>query len=84
MLAVVVTILAAIAVAAALYFVLKRSTALLLNSVVGVAILFGLDWLHLLPGTGVPITIGAVLVCGFGGLPGIVALLLLHFAGIQI
>jgi len=83
-LAVVVTILAAFAVAAVLYFVLKRSTTLLLNSVVGVLILFGLDWLNILPEPGVPITLGAVLVCAFGGLPGVLALVGLHFLGLNI
>lgn len=84
MLAVVFTILAAFAVAAVLYFVLKRSTTLLLNSVVGVIILFGLDWLHILASPGVPITLGAVLVCAFGGLPGVLALVGLHFLGLHV
>jgi len=83
-LAVVFTILAAFAVAAVLYFVLKRSTTLLLNSVVGVIILFGLDWLHLLSSPGIPITLGAVLVCAFGGLPGVIALVALHFLGLHV
>ncbi|MEN6343205.1 MAG: pro-sigmaK processing inhibitor BofA family protein [Methanospirillum sp.] len=83
MLAVVVTILAAIAVATVLYFVLKRSTMLLLNSVVGVVVLFALDWLHVLS-PGVPITLGAVLVCAFGGLPGVVALVALHLLGFDV
>lgn len=82
-LAVVVTILAAVAVATVLYFVLKRSTTLLLNSVVGVLVLFALDWLHVLS-PGVPITLGAVLVCAFGGLPGVIALVGLHLLGLHI
>jgi inhibitor of the pro-sigma K processing machinery len=83
MLAVVFTILAAFAVAAVLYFVLKRSTVLLLNSVVGVIVLFGLNWLDILSPE-IPITLGAVLVCAFGGLPGVLALIGLHFLGLTI
>ena len=82
-LAVVVTILAAVAVATVLYFVLKHSTTLLLNSVVGVVVLFALDWLHILS-PGVPITLGAVLVCAFGGLPGVIALVGLHLLGLNV
>ena len=83
LLAVVVTILAAIAVATVLYFVLKRSTMLLLNSVVGVVVLFALNWLHVFSPE-VPITLGSVLVCAFGGLPGVVALVALHLLGLDI
>ncbi len=77
-----VTILAAIAVATVLYFVLKRSTILLLNSVLGVGLLFALDWLDVLS-PGVPITLGSVLVCAFGGLPGVAVLVLLHLVGLD-
>lgn len=83
LLAVVVTILAAIAVATVLFFVLKRSTALLLNSVVGVLVLFALDWLNILS-PGVPITLGTVLVCAFGGLPGVAVLVGLHLLGFDV
>ncbi len=83
MLAVVVTILAAVAVAAVLYFVLKRSTMLLVNSVVGVLVLFALDWFNILD-PGVPITLGSVLVCAFGGLPGVLALVALHLVGLDV
>lgn len=83
MLAVVVTILAAVAVAALLYVVLRRSTALLLNSVVGVVVLFALDWLEILD-PAVQITLGAVLVCAFGGLPGVAALVVLHLLGLDV
>jgi inhibitor of the pro-sigma K processing machinery len=82
-LAVLVTILAAIAVATVMYFVLKRSTVLLLNSVMGVLVLFALDWLEVLD-PGVPITLGSVLVCAFGGLPGVVALVALHLVGLDV
>jgi inhibitor of the pro-sigma K processing machinery len=83
LLAVVVTILAAIAVATVLYFVLKRSTMLLLNSVIGVVVLFALNWLAVFSPE-IPITLGSVLVCAFGGLPGVVALVALHLLGLDI
>ncbi len=83
LLAVVVTILAAIAVATVLYFVLKRSTMLLLNSVIGVVVLFALNWLDVFSPE-IPITLGSVLVCAFGGLPGVVALVALHLLGLEI
>jgi pro-sigmaK processing inhibitor BofA len=60
-----------------------RALWILLNSVVGVVALFVLNWLHVFS-PGVPITLGTVLVCAFGGLPGVAALVALHLLGLDI
>ncbi|NLX50111.1 MAG: sigmaK-factor processing regulatory BofA [Methanospirillum sp.] len=78
----VVTILAAVTVATVLWLVLKRATLLLVNSAVGILVLFAIDWFDVLS-PAIPITLGAVLVCAFGGLPGVAVLIALHSIGLD-
>lgn len=79
----VLTVLLAFAAAAAVYYFLKKSLTLLINSVVGITVLFGLNYLDLITPP-IPIDVASVLVCAFGGLPGVLIVIALHLAGIAI
>ena len=56
-------------------------TGLIINSIIGLAILI---LLNLVPGINVKISIWSVLIVAFGGIPGIILVLLLHYAGIEL
>lgn len=83
MLASVLTVLLAFAAAAAIYYFLKKSLTLLINSIVGITVLFGLNYFNLFTPP-VSIDVASVLVCAFGGLPGLLIVVVLHLAGIAI
>jgi hypothetical protein len=79
----VLTVLLAFAAAAAVYYFLKKSLTLLINSIVGIAVLFGLNYFNLFTPP-VPIDVASVLICAFGGIPGLLIVVVLHQAGIAL
>lgn len=83
MIASVLTVLLAFVAAAAIYYFLKKSLTLLVNSIVGITVLFGLNYFDLFTPP-VPIDVASILVCAFGGLPGLLIVVVLHLAGITI
>lgn len=74
-----IILILAIALAAGLYYFLKNLLYLLVHAVVGVIVLLLIN-LFLFP----PISVNliSVLVVGFGGIPGLLVVLLLHLTGI--
>jgi len=56
-------------------------TGLIINSIIGLAILI---LLNLLPGINVNISIWSVLIVAFGGIAGVLLVLLLNYAGIEL
>ena len=80
-------IILAIAVAVALYYLLKNGIALLVNAVVGVIVLFVLNLFHVMSLAGasdLPIDWITVLVSAIGGLVGVIIIVVLHLAGIAL
>jgi inhibitor of the pro-sigma K processing machinery len=83
MIASVLTVLLAFVVAAVIYYFLKKSLTLLINSIVGITVLYGLNYFDIFT-PAIPIDVASVLVCAFGGLPGLLIVVVLHLAGITI
>ena len=78
-------IILAIAVAVALYYILKNVIALIVNAVAGVIILFLLNVFHVMSFAGasdLPIDWITVLVSAIGGLVGVIIVVVLHLAGV--
>ncbi|ACL17955.1 pro-sigmaK processing inhibitor BofA family protein [Methanosphaerula palustris] len=83
MIASVLTVLLAFVVAVVIYYFLKKSLTLLINSIVGIIVLYGLNYFDVFT-PAIPIDVASVLVCAFGGLPGLLIVVILHLAGITI
>lgn len=82
-----ILIVTAVVILAILFFVLKNIGKIIINSVLGLAILFIVNYFHLLGYVGKPdITINAVsvIVCALGGIPGALIVILLALLGINI
>ena len=56
-----------------------KASMVLINSIVGLAVLFGLN---MFVGWNIPLTIPVIVVCGLFGLPGVGAIVLLYFFNI--
>jgi len=63
----------------AVYYILKTVKHLVVNTLIGLAVLVVAKWYF---GVGISITVPVVLVCAFGGLPGALLVILLHSLGI--
>ncbi len=74
----IMVILAIIGVIVA-YFVLKRITALIINTVLGIILFYAANAIF---GMGIQYSIPALLVSAFGGIPGAIIVILLHKFGI--
>ena len=80
-------ILVAIILAAVAYFVLKNVVKLIINSILGLIILFLVNHFHVMSWVGKPdiaITWVTVLICALGGIPGALLLILLHLLGFSL
>ena len=87
MIASVLLLLIVIAFVVVVYFVIKNFIKLAINSILGLLILFGLNFFHVMSYFGKPdiaITWLSVIVCAIGGILGAVLLVLLHLAGIPL
>ncbi|MDN7024692.1 sigmaK-factor processing regulatory BofA [Methanoculleus sp. FWC-SCC1] len=83
----IITIILAIAIAATIYFLLKKAMTLVINAVVGLITLYLLNVFQVLSWFGAPdigINLVTVLICAFGGLAGALILVLLHLLGIPV
>ncbi|MCE5337314.1 MAG: pro-sigmaK processing inhibitor BofA family protein [Methanomicrobiaceae archaeon] len=83
----ILAILLAVAIAAALYYLMKKSLTLLVNAVAGLITLWLLNAFNVLAWFGAPdiqINLVTVLVCALGGLPGALVVVLLHLVGITL
>lgn len=74
-----IVLVLAIALAAGLFYFMKNLLYLLIHAIAGVVVLILVN-LFLFPP--IPVNLITVLVVGFGGLPGLLIVLLLHLTGI--
>lgn len=82
-----VLIVIAIIIIGILFYILKNIWILIINSILGLAILFVVNYFHLLGYLGKPdiaITPVSVIICALGGIPGALILILLGLAGINV
>lgn len=80
-------ILLGILILALIYFVIRKGITLLINSLVGVIVLFLVNWLGIMELFGrdeIPINLVTILLSAFGGLPGVLVVIVLHIFGIQL
>lgn len=83
----ILAILLAVAIAAALYYLMKKALTLLINAIAGLITLWLLNYFNILALFGAPdiqINLVSILICALGGLPGALILVLLHLVGIWI
>jgi len=83
----ILAILLAVAIAAALYYLMKKALTLVINAIAGLITLWALNYFSVLAWFGAPdiqISLVTILICALGGLPGALILVLLHLIGITI
>ncbi|WP_214019545.1 pro-sigmaK processing inhibitor BofA family protein [Methanoculleus sp.] len=83
----ILAILLAVAIAAALYYLMKKALTLVINAIAGLITLWLLNSFNVLAWFGAPdiqINLVTILICALGGLPGALVLVLLHLVGIAI
>ena len=84
---VLVAILLVVAIIAAVYFLVKHLSVVIVNAVIGLILLIVLNYLHVMQWMGKPdlgYDLATVLVCAIGGVPGVCVLVLLDILGIMI
>jgi len=84
---VIVAILLVVAIIAAVYFLVKHLSVVIVNAVIGLILLIVLNFLHVMQWMGKPdlgYDLATVLVCAIGGVPGVCILVLLDILGIMI
>jgi hypothetical protein len=84
---VLVAIIIIIALLAIAYYLVKKLALLVVNAILGLLFLFCLNFLHVMEWIGKPdlgYSLATILICGIGGLPGVLVLVLLNILGITI
>jgi inhibitor of the pro-sigma K processing machinery len=84
---VLVTILLVVAIVAVMYYLVKKFTTLLINAILGIIVLFILNFFHVMQWIGKPdlgYSIATILICAVGGLPGVCIIILLNIFGITL
>jgi hypothetical protein len=84
---VLVVLLLLLAIIAVVYYLVKKFTVLLVNAILGIIVLFLLNFLHIMQWMGKPdlgYSLATILVCAVGGLPGVCILVLLNILGITL
>ncbi len=83
----ILAIILAIAIAAAIYYLLRKAFTLAINAIAGLVTLWLLNTLDVMSWFGaqdIAITPVTILICALGGLPGALILVLLHLLNIPI
>ncbi len=82
-----ITLLLVVAVVGSVYFLVKKSSVLIINAILGLAALFLLNFFHVMQWIGKPdlgYSLATIIICAVGGLPGVCVLVLLDIFGISI
>jgi SigmaK-factor processing regulatory protein BofA len=85
--AILIAIVLVVAVVAIGYFLVKKFALLVVNAILGLFLLFILNFLHVLQWVGKPdlgYSLATLLICAIGGVPGVLILVLLNIFGITI
>ena len=85
--AVLIAILLVVAIVAIVYYLVKKFMLLVVNAILGIILLFLLNFLHVMQWMGKPdlgYDIATVLISAVGGLPGVCILVLLDILGITL
>ena len=79
-------LIAGIIIAVALFFLIKDITKLIINSILGLLILFFVNLFNIMGSLGrtdIPYSLVNVLLCILGGIPGALIVIVLHLLGIE-
>jgi len=82
-----ITIVIIVAVVAIAYYLVKKFTVLLINAILGLILLFIINFFHLLNWIGktdLGYSLPTILISAIGGLPGVLILVLLSIFGINV
>lgn len=85
--AILITLMVIVAVVAIAYYLIKKFSVLLINAILGIILLFILNFFHVMNWIGKPdlgYSLATLLICAVGGLPGVVILVLLSILGITV
>jgi inhibitor of the pro-sigma K processing machinery len=85
--AILIIIMIIVAVVAIAYYLVKKFSVLLINAILGLLLLFFLNFFHFMNWIGKPdlgYSLATLLICAIGGLPGVGILVLLSILGITI
>jgi hypothetical protein len=85
--ALLIAILLVVAIVAIVYYLVKRFMVLVVNAILGIILLFILNFLHVMQWMGKPdlgYDLATVLISAIGGLPGVCILVLLDILGITL
>jgi hypothetical protein len=83
--AVLIAILLVVAIVAIVYYLVKKFTVLIVNAILGIILLYLLNFLHVMQWMGKPdlgYDLATVLISAIGGVPGVCILILLDILGI--
>jgi hypothetical protein len=84
---VLVAILLVVAIIAVVYYLVKKFAVLLMNAILGIIVLFFLNFLHVMQWMGksdLGYSFATIIICAVGGLPGVCILVLLNILGITL
>jgi hypothetical protein len=82
-----IAILIVVAIIAVVYYLVKKFSVLLINAILGIIVLFLLNFFHIMQWMGKPdlgYSLATIIICTVGGLPGVCILVLLNILGITI
>jgi inhibitor of the pro-sigma K processing machinery len=85
--AILITIMIIVAVVAIAYYLVKKFSVLLINAILGLLVLFILNFFHMMNWIARPdlgYSLATLLICAVGGLPGVGILVLLSILGINV
>jgi inhibitor of the pro-sigma K processing machinery len=76
-----------VAILAIAYYLIKKMAVLVVNAVLGLILLFVLNTLQVMQWVGRPdlgYSLATLIICGVGGLPGVLVLVLLNIFGVTV
>jgi inhibitor of the pro-sigma K processing machinery len=85
--AILIAIVLIVAIVAIAYYLIKKFSLLVINAILGIFLLFIMNFLHVMQWVGKPdlgYSLATILICAVGGLPGVLILVLLNILGITL
>jgi len=84
---IILAVILIVAILAIAYYLIKKMAVLVINAVLGLILLFVLNTLQVMQWVGRPdlgYSLATLIICGVGGLPGVLVLVLLNIFGVTI
>ena len=84
---IIIAVVLIVIILAIAYYLVKKLAVLVINAVLGLIFLFVLNTLHVMTWVGRPdlgYGLATLIICGVGGLPGVLVLVLLNILGVTV